>query len=441
MLNRIRTFYIGDYLREEHDPIRKASIELVYNIIQVSLVSMVIFFMVYVVKGFHYQLIKTTIIMTIFTGALYHIRRSRSIQLVCHVLLIVSWLNNCINLYLFNDFNYFIALLTVCNMIFAFHTLGNRAGIVYTSIHFIPISLHFAFKYLGIPFHMNPPQQLALVEELTTVLLVFFIITYLIYHYHQAYERAKLSIRHSLDDLRKAKEMAEEMNRLKTNFLANMSHEIRTPINGILGLSQVIELETSDTNILEFVKLQKQSGRRLLNTITSILNLSRMEAEKDQLRLRAVEINALVRESCLPLEKLAAAKKLDFKVTTFPSPLYSLADETLLFQVFTNIVGNAIKFTDKGRVEVKTGWMGDMENICVMIIDSGIGISGAFLPKIFNSFEQESSGTSRRFDGTGLGLSISKKYIELLEGQILVYSEKGRGSTFKVILPAYRGEV
>jgi signal transduction histidine kinase len=107
--------------------------------------------------------------------------------------------------------------------------------------------IHSIGKYSGVQIGSNQPQQLALMEVITTLLLVFFIIVYLIYHYHKAFELAKVNIRRSVDELKAAKELAEEMNRLKTNFLSNMSHEIRTPINGILGLSQVIELET-DTN-------------------------------------------------------------------------------------------------------------------------------------------------------------------------------------------------
>jgi signal transduction histidine kinase len=229
------------------------------------------------------------------------------------------------------------------------------------------------------------------------------------------------------------------MNRLKTNFLANMSHEIRTPINGILGLSQVIELESKDKDILHFVKLQRESGKRLLNTITSILDLSRIEAEKEQLRLQVIELNALVEESILPLKTLALTKGLTFEFHPANEKLFTLADDSMLFQVMNNIVGNAIKFTERGSIKVTTGHDHNRDKICISVADTGVGVSEQFIPRIFNSFEQESSGTSRRFDGSGLGLSISKRYIELLGGQILVESKKDQGSTFKIILALYKG--
>ncbi|HEX5169724.1 MAG TPA: HAMP domain-containing sensor histidine kinase [Cyclobacteriaceae bacterium] len=440
MLSKIRSYFIGDYISTEHDVIRQASIVLVYNILVVSLLSLVIFFTVYLVKGFYYQLIKTIIVTIAFTGILFYIRKSKSIGLVCHTMLLISWANNCANIYLFNDFTYFTALLTVCNIIFAFHTLGNRSGVVYTIIHFVPIIIHVISKYMGLSFHLDPPQQLSFVEGIVTLVLVFFIFSYLIYHYHQAYELAKRNIRKSMDDLQQAKELAEEMNRLKTNFLANMSHEIRTPINGILGLSQVIEMQSQDQEILRFVKLQRESGKRLLNTITSILDLSRIEAEKDQLKLKVIDLNTLVEESILPLKTLALAKGLVFHFTPSPDSPTILADESMIFQVLNNIIGNAIKFTEHGHVDVTTDW-GDVDKnlVCITVADTGVGISEQFIPRIFNSFEQESSGTSRRFDGSGLGLSISKKYIELLGGQISVESKKDKGSTFQIILSSYKG--
>ena len=228
------------------------------------------------------------------------------------------------------------------------------------------------------------------------------------------------------------------MNRLKTNFLSNMSHEIRTPINGILGLSQVINLETDNPDIKAYVKLQQQSGKRLLNTITSILDLSRLEAKNSQLALKQIDINNLTLECIHSLASLARQKGLHFTYLPSDKPLICLADETMLYQVINNIVGNAIKFTEKGAVEVCTGALN--ANALIIVRDTGIGISEDFLPRIFNPFEQESTGRSRSHEGTGLGLSISKKYIELLGGEITIESEKDKGSTFRIALPLHTPE-
>lgn len=246
-------------------------------------------------------------------------------------------------------------------------------------------------------------------------------------------------IQKSVDDMRKAKEMAEEMNRLKSNFLANMSHEIRTPINGILGISQVIELEATTDNIKKYVALQQQSGKRLLNTITSILNLSRLEAQKEELALKVVNINQLIQDSIQQLKALAIGKGLALNAKLSNGPIQCLADENMIYQVMTNIIGNAIKFTESGSITVSTMLDTNRKNQFVAVVeDTGIGISEDFLPRIFNPFEQESSGRNRSHEGTGLGLSISKRYIELLGGEIRVSSEKGKGSKFEVMLPLYK---
>ena len=276
-------------------------------------------------------------------------------------------------------------------------------------------------------------------ELLITLFLVFFLTVYLLYHYHRAYMAARENVNKSVDEMKKAKDLAEEMNRLKSNFLANMSHEIRTPINGILGISQVIEMEATDPEIKKYIGLQKQSGKRLLDTITSILNLSRLESEKEQLELKVVDVNELLRENIRPLEEMAIAKKLEFRTQLHPAQLLCLADDTMLYQVFNNIIGNAIKFTDSGSIQITTKPKKDRPNHFVLSVeDTGIGISKEFIPRIFNPFEQESTGRGRSHEGSGLGLSISKKYIELLGGEIIVTSEKGTGSKFEIALPLYK---
>jgi len=437
-MNFVREYFIGDYLRSEPDVLRQASIRLVFDLVVVSIVAMVIVFFVYIVKGFQYQIIKTIVVASAFTAILFYLKAKRSLVLVSHLLMVISSVNNIMNLYVFDEFTYFIALITVINILFAFHTLGSKAGLWYSAAHFIPILFHEVGKYYAFIPAPKAPQQLAFVESLITIFVVFFIIVYLIYHYHQAYELAKTNIRKSLEELRTAKELAEEMNRLKTNFLSNMSHEIRTPINGILGLSQVIELESEKEDIRNYVRLQQQSGRRLLNTITSILDLSRLESKRNQLALKVIDINKLINECILTLDGLAKAKDLCLSFDPAHEHLKCLSDETMLYQVINNVVGNAIKFTERGTIRISTRKTDDKHTV-IKVEDSGIGISDDFLPRIFNPFEQESSGRSRSHEGSGLGLSISKKYIELLGGEILVRSAKDQGSTFEVLLPLYTG--
>lgn len=434
----LRNYFIGESLRAEPDVLRRASIVLIYNIVIVSLFTVLVFLGIYVIEGSYDHLTKNLAVFALFALALFLLRTGKALPFICNLLILVSWSNNVVNIYMFGEFNFFIALLSCANIIFAFHTLGNRMGLFYAAAHFIPIAVHEIGKHAGWQLIYNKsPRQLGQAEELTALFLIFFVIVYLIYHYHQAYELAKASLQQIVKDLRDAKDMAEEMNRLKTNFLSNMSHEIRTPINGILGLSQVIEMETDNADIKSYVKLQQQSGQRLLNTITSILDLSRLESKNNQLALKAIDVTKLTLECIHSLGSLARQKGLAFQFIPSTDILCCLADETMLYQVINNVVGNAIKFTDTGSIEVSTCERNKV-NAVIAIRDTGVGISEEFLPRIFNSFEQESSGRSRRHEGSGLGLSISKKYIELLGGEILVQSCKGQGSLFEIVLPLHK---
>jgi PAS domain S-box-containing protein len=233
-----------------------------------------------------------------------------------------------------------------------------------------------------------------------------------------------------------AKAQAETMNRLKTNFLANMSHEIRTPINGIIGLSQVMKEETNLEDINFYLDLQIQSGRRLLDTLNNILQLSRIESEKTTPNLQIVNIHHLIKEILPPFRTLANNKNLQLNFIPYFKPLLCVGDAALLMQILNHVLSNAVKFTENGFVTIQTNLEhANLDFVKIEIIDTGIGITQEFLPRVFNAFEQESSGIQRTYEGAGLGLSIAKKYIEVLGGQIEVVSTKGKGSTFSIILP------
>lgn len=437
-MNRLRKYFIGDYLAAEHDTLKQASIILICNILLLCLACLVVLTITHAINSNIIQVVKGLLIIGLFLGCLFYIKRFRKIEAIGHLMILISWANIQIDVFvLFQDISMFPALVAILNIIFAFHIMGSRAGFFHAFIHFAGFLTFLVMKPLNQLTFSRPPLILSATQLLISFVLVFIILVYLIYHYHQAFQMAKQTLDSSINELRRAKEMAEEMNRLKTNFLANMSHEIRTPINGILGVSQVIELETKDDNIREYVQLQKKSGRRLLDTINSILSLSRLEAQKEKLVLGVVDMNKVVHESATSLEELARYKGLKFRISEATEEVLCLSDETMLYQVVHNIVGNAIKFTEEGEVNIHVSVCPDHTNVVIRVSDTGIGISKEFLPKIFNPFEQESMGHSRGYEGSGLGLSISKRYIELLGGEITVESQKNTGSTFEILLPRY----
>lgn len=438
-MKAIRNFFIGDYLAGETDILKRANIALVCNTLLLCVGILFVFFLIYLFRGFHLQLLKSICIISLFLSCLFYMKIFKRVRLVGHLVVLISFVNIQLNTFVvFHGINMFAAFVSVLNIIFSFHVMGRRAGLFYATIHFLGFLIFLVITSFEVIEARDPLHHLTPVESIVSFTLVFGITTYLVYNYHQVFQVARKSLSQTVEELRHAKELAEEMNRLKSNFLSNMSHEIRTPINGILGISQVIEMESDDPRIKEYIQLQKKSGKRLLDTINSILNLSRVEAAKDQLQLAVVDVGKLVTENVRALEEMARNKGIEIRFAQPSETLQCLSDETMLYQVVGNIIGNAVKFTDKGSVTVDVHrCQQDPRWVCITVKDTGIGISKEFLPKIFNPFEQESTGHNRGYEGTGLGLSISKKYIEMLGGEIAVESEKNNGSTFEVSLPIY----
>ena len=234
-----------------------------------------------------------------------------------------------------------------------------------------------------------------------------------------------------------AKERAEEMNHLKSSFLANMSHEVRTPLNGILGMSHVIQRDARQEDIREFARLLEHSGQRLLRTINQVLDLSRIEARQTEMHRDQVELNELCQRICDSIEPTATEKGLKLELQPHAHGLKAFADAYLVENILLNLLNNAIKFTDEGHISVtvRERVAHGMGYSAVEVQDSGIGMSKQYLTRLFEPFSQESTGESRKYEGTGLGLSISREYARLMGGEIEVSSRRGKGSTFRLLLP------
>lgn len=241
-------------------------------------------------------------------------------------------------------------------------------------------------------------------------------------------------------ELMQAKVKAEEMNRLKSAFLSNISHELRTPLTGILGFASILETEL-DGEQLEMAQSITKSGQRLLDTMESVIDLALMESNKIDVEPTQVVVSEVLQQVVRMLTGLAFEKNLRIKIIARNEPEFIETDRRLLAQVLHNIISNAIKFTEKGGVQITIDQSIDQigpERSPVVLIhvkDTGIGISEEFLPYIFDEFKQESSGNTRKYEGTGLGLSIAKRMIGLLNGVISVQSKINSGSIFTVKLP------
>ena len=253
--------------------------------------------------------------------------------------------------------------------------------------------------------------------------------------------RTERELRQAMDELARAKESAETADRLKSAFLATMSHELRTPLNSIIGFTGILlqgmvgPLNGEQRKQLDMVH---GSALHLLSLIGDVLDISKIEAGQLSVVSEPIQAASSIRKVAEAVRPLAEKKGLRFDVEISPEVGTIYSDTRRLEQVLLNIMGNAVKFTEKGGVSVKCSNAAD--GIVVQIADTGIGIKKEDIDGMFKPFHQIDTGLSRKYEGTGLGLSISKKLVELLGGEIWVTSEVDKGSTFGFRLPIQRSQ-
>ncbi len=237
------------------------------------------------------------------------------------------------------------------------------------------------------------------------------------------------------EDLIKAKNKAEEMNKLKSNFLANMSHELRTPMVGILGFSEIIKDNITDGELKEYAELLYDSGSRLLESLNLILNLTKIEADNIEIEKTSVDVITVIKRVVNLFQSEAYKKNLYLNFENENDKLVIETDERMLDQIITNLVNNAVKFTKEGGITVRVNRIRSNQLLEIIIKDTGIGIHKDKQDLIWDEFRQASEGAARLFEGTGLGLTITNDFIKRLGGEILLESDPGKGSTFTVRLP------
>ena len=257
--------------------------------------------------------------------------------------------------------------------------------------------------------------------------LVIFVLSFVLYQEFQRSRKLRIS--------------AERASKTKSQFLANMSHEIRTPLNGIIGSIQLMRATPKADDCSALMDTLEQSSEALLAQINDVLDYSRMESEKHVIEHVPFDLVGLARAVISIYSAQATNKGLDLTLNTeelatvlrTDNQLIILGDPSKLRQILLNLISNAIKFTEEGKISISIAAIED--ELTIRVKDSGVGISSENLDAIFKPFGQEDSSISRRFGGSGLGLTISKKLTEVLNGSLTVNSKPDHGSTFIVTLP------
>ena len=276
-----------------------------------------------------------------------------------------------------------------------------------------------------------------------TLLLVLWLgqIVILGHYFHKEFWsglNAQYQLKLRATALENANTKVEQANRTKGDFLANMSHEIRTPLNGIIGMTDLVLESDLNEQQKDYLNDVKSSGETLLTIINEILDFSKIEAGAIELESIPFSVDQMLQKVVRPLRYSAENRADELIVELDPElPQNLMGDPHRIWQILTNLAGNAVKFTENGKITIGAEHLGNTNGRCTLMLrvsDTGIGIPEEAQSTIFKEFSQADGSTTRKFGGTGLGLAISQKLVTLMDGEITLSSTEGQGSTFAILL-------
>lgn len=278
--------------------------------------------------------------------------------------------------------------------------------------------------------------------ELAVAILLIVLVTAIGVLFARQINTTNNQLERAWREMRAAKDVAEAANLAKSQFLANMSHEIRTPMNGVLGMTELLSATMLDSEQERYLATIRHSGEMLLSIINDILDLSKIEAGKIVLRLTACDLAHEIDDFCRLFGERVRAKGLELQIELEPLLPPVHGDLLRIRQVLSNLLGNALKFTDRGQIRVRLFSETSADGTArarVEVIDSGIGISQERQRDVFEAFSQVDTSTARKYGGTGLGLAIVKQLVDMMGGEVGLRSSEGQGATFWFTLPFAAG--
>jgi len=327
---------------------------------------------------------------------------------------------------------YFLLALAICYSLL-FGWKGFAIATVTSVLHIFLITIlgdQLLFDFTLARRHDQIPSQAAIVGLVRNYFLIFLTASSCAAAFHQQMSRA-------VRELAEARKAAEAASSAKSDFLANMSHEIRTPMSGVIGMLEVLLRAEVDETRRAHASTALKSSRDLMFLLDDIVDISKVESRRLSLDREPYCVAAVVEDVATLFGALARGKSLALSVEVAASvPEWVEGDRRRLRQVLTNLVGNAVKFTDAGKVEVAVSYNADQEVACFTVRDTGVGIAEGVVDRIFDQFFQADSSVTRRHGGSGLGLAISKQLVGLMGGGIHVHSKLGEGSAFHFTISA-----
>lgn len=426
------------------DPIVRARINILFYMMIITVFFAMILTVVYIINGPLVQLVRIVLLLLALLYGLRQLILYSDYKPSAHITLIIINMLVWTNIFLVANA---ISIVTVQYILLSssisFYFLNARWGIFYSLLSIMPVLLYFSIYGITDSSVFINGQQASEPIFIAVMMFNFFQLIFINYHFLTGFylalsqlETAKKDEEDLNQQLREAISIAEISSRAKTDFLSTMSHELRTPLNSVIGMSYVLLADNPRKDQEENIRVLHFSAESLLALINDILDFNKLDYGMLELEEIGFYPHELVRSIYAGLKYQSDEKGLDFELSLDEklNEVGVIGDPTRLLQILYNLVGNAIKFTPKGKIALRVELIeltGDFVKIDFVVQDTGIGIDDNQVERIFEPFSQASSNITREFGGSGLGLAITKQLLEMHGSKIELQSEKGVGTIFK----------
>ena len=449
MSNRVGFFNlsINNILSDDLSIIDQARIRLVYYGLLLAMMGILVILPNAFTQHDDIQLVSAYFLLGSFAILFKYFTYKPDFVFVSHALLIIGTFFELFSVFVtFQSINIIIIQLIILIILFTFYMLGTKWGTIYSLANLLPVLGYLIYSDFNNTLLSIKPEKIDGYTMIVGLFFNFILIMFIQGHFYAAFVKNIKELKDLADSEKQLNEKlevamvkSEKSSQVQSDFLSTMSHEIRTPLNAVIGMSNLLMMESPRPDQKENLEILRFSAGNLLTLINDVLDFNKIESGKIAFENIKFNLSELMNNICGGQMMKASEKGLNFQlhVDDFFKSRYVIGDPTRLSQILFNLVSNAIKFTTKGGVKVNVTCAQDRLNEVVVrfsIKDTGIGISDEKVNAIFEPFTQESITTTRQFGGTGLGLAIVKRLLELQGVNISLVSEVGAGSEFYFLM-------